>query len=1072
MASRTPAILPLQAEVAAEIKSSTTITSLTGVVLDLLRNSLDAEASKVDIIVDFPRGGCTIEDNGHGIPPAEFHSDGGLGRMHYTSKYNSPTTVHGRAGRFLASLAALALVTITSHHARHRSHNSLILHHSKPIARLVPAPAHHHLIAQEHGTRVLVQDLFGNMPVRVKQRAVAFKSLPESEKEWDRLKRGVVGLLLGWDNSVEVVVRDAFRNKKFAIAGPGTKSTLMAESEQGKHRRPVTPTLLKSVQSILSRAGYILPERWDSWILSSARSSLVKVQGAISLDPAPTKRIQFISCGICPMTAEGGNKELYAEVNRIFAASSFGVLEEDAEAPGFARQQSSSETSGDSRDYTQKQLKGGRKGVDRWPMFFLSIDIMSTKSRMQKPEEHILGNENLLGAILKVLGALVTAFLKEHHFRPRLLGTRHPAAEAMHDLKLTEATNGAVSRKQSALETQRPTAREESLDGLLPEGRRLSSIPSASMDRLASNTTSISRAVASSTSVLANAEFTPPDLGRSVSSGSGLSINSWRRIKSSKPAFLDHLYNINPKSCPTSPMSKPQSVMGQVQPCTPHTVEYSLSEASSRNITDEDAAEDCKFDTHSTLRPSGDSIHRAGESSIDTDCPESHFADEIISWTNPVSKATLLINARTGLQVIPSQRRGESSSPLLSESASPKSSVSPGPNKRLRLAQRRTAINNSKPAGEWIGSVLKDWQNPVFRLTEEPIRSVSLLDTSQEYGGRHQCVHSNLKTAFEDIPASISGRLSKEGLLDAEVIAQVDKKFILITMGTASINNSTEPSNMLSNRTLVLIDQHAADERCRVEALFEELCAPVVQDMTSPKKATDSNFIPKTRTTNLEKPIKFYTSAEECRLLRLYAEHFANWGVLYNVSEGLGTMRQTEGLGGEIFVKALPLGIAERSKAEPRLLIELMRTEIWKRNEVDCHSRVDTLQVPEVNGNLEGGVKRWLSRMRDCPEGIVEMLNSRACRSAIMFNDVLSLDECRVLLNRLAKCAFPFQCAHGRPSMVPLLGLEGLAFGNNESYDLFPQDPAKEGKSGLDFADRCMRWRNSIIDAKDRERRE
>ncbi|KAI9793821.1 MAG: DNA mismatch repair protein [Candelina submexicana] len=1071
MTSRTPTILPLQAEVAAEIKSSTTITSLTSVVLDLLRNSLDAEATKVDIVVDFPRGGCTIEDNGHGISPAEFHSDGGLGRMHYTSKYNSPTTVHGRAGRFLASLAALALVTITSQHARHRSHNSLILHHSKPIARLVPAPAHHHLIAQEHGTRVLVQDLFGNMPVRVKQRAVAFRSLPESEKEWDLLKRGVVGLLLGWGKSVEVIVRDASRNKKFAIAGQGTKFTLMAESEQGKHGRPVMPIFLKSVRSILSRAGYISPESWDSWISSSARSSLVKVQGAISLDPAPTKRIQFISCGICPMTVEGGNNELYDEVNRIFAASSFGVVEEDAEVPGFDRQQSSRETPADSRGYTQKQLKGGRKGVDRWPMFFLSIDLMSTKSRMQMSEEHILENENLLGAILKVLGALVTAFLKEHHFRPRLHGARHPAVEAIHDLKLTEATNGAVSRQQSVREIQRSAARERSLDDPLPEGKRLSGIPSASIHRLASNTTTISCAVRSSPSVSGNAKITPPDPGRSVSTGSGININSWRRIKSGKQAFLDHLYNINLESCPTSHMSKPQSVVGQVQPCTPHTVEYSLSQASSRNITDENAAEHGKADTQSTPRPSGDSIHRAGEFSIHTDCPASHSADEIIPWTNPVSKATLLINARTGLQVIPSQRR-ESSSSLLSESASPKSPVSPWPNKRLRLAQRRTAIDNSKPAGEWIGSMLKDWQNPVFRLTEEPFRRASLFDTSQEYGGRHQCVHSNLKTVFQDIPASISGRLSKEGLLDAEVIAQVDKKFILITMGTASINNSTEPSNTLSNRTLVLIDQHAADERCRVEALFEELCAPVVRDMTSPKKATDSTFTPKTRTTSLEKPIKFCTSAEECRLLRLYAEHFANWGVLYDVSEGLGTMRQNEGLGGAVFVKALPLGIAERSKAEPRMLIELMRAEIWKRNEVGCHSGVDTLQVSEVNGNLEGGEKRWLSRIRDCPEGIVEMLNSRACRSAIMFNDVLSLDECRVLLNRLAKCAFPFQCAHGRPSMVPLLGLEGLAFGDNKSHDLFPRDPAKEGKLGLDFADRCMRWRNSIMGAKDREGRE
>ena len=45
---------------------------------------------------------------------------------------------------------------------------------------------------------------------------------------------------------------------------------------------------------------------------------------------------------------------------------------------------------------------------------------------------------------------------------------------------------------------------------------------------------------------------------------------------------------------------------------------------------------------------------------------------------------------------------------------------------------------------------------------------------------------------------------------------------------------------------------------------------------------------------------------------------------------------------------------------------------------------------------------------------------------AIMFNDPLSHSECEDLLRRLAKCAFPFQCAHGRPSMAPLLDLGQL----------------------------------------------
>lgn len=40
-----------------------------------------------------------------------------------------------------------------------------------------------------------------------------------------------------------------------------------------------------------------------------------------------------------------------------------------------------------------------------------------------------------------------------------------------------------------------------------------------------------------------------------------------------------------------------------------------------------------------------------------------------------------------------------------------------------------------------------------------------------------------------------------------------------------------------------------------------------------------------------------------------------------------------------------------------------------------------------------------------------------------MFNDPLSIADCERLIQRLSRCAFPFQCAHGRPSMAPVLDL-------------------------------------------------
>jgi DNA mismatch repair protein MLH3 len=73
-----------------------------------------------------------------------------------------------------------------------------------------------------------------------------------------------------------------------------------------------------------------------------------------------------------------------------------------------------------------------------------------------------------------------------------------------------------------------------------------------------------------------------------------------------------------------------------------------------------------------------------------------------------------------------------------------------------------------------------------------------------------------------------------------------------------------------------------------------------------------------------------------------------------------------------------------------------------------------------------------------------------------MFNDPLTLDQCSDLVQRLAVCAFPFQCAHGRPSMVPLvhlgkrsaLGLTGTETGDGEG----------------DLLGDLKRWKRSIKD--------
>lgn len=77
-----PSIRPLPPDVVAQIKSSTIIASLNTVVIELLKNSLDADSNKIDISVEYSRGNCTVEDDGLGIPPPEFKENGGLGKLY------------------------------------------------------------------------------------------------------------------------------------------------------------------------------------------------------------------------------------------------------------------------------------------------------------------------------------------------------------------------------------------------------------------------------------------------------------------------------------------------------------------------------------------------------------------------------------------------------------------------------------------------------------------------------------------------------------------------------------------------------------------------------------------------------------------------------------------------------------------------------------------------------------------------------------------------------------------------------------------------------------------------------
>ncbi|GAA5812564.1 hypothetical protein MFLAVUS_006021 [Mucor flavus] len=230
-------------------------------------------------------------------------------------------------------------------------------------------------------------------------------------------------------------------------------------------------------------------------------------------------------------------------------------------------------------------------------------------------------------------------------------------------------------------------------------------------------------------------------------------------------------------------------------------------------------------------------------------------------------------------------------------------------------------------------------------------------------------------------------KLSKSDLQNSLVIAQVDKKYILIK----------------SNQGFVIIDQHAADERIKLEEMINH-----------------STFKPTTLVQSicieLDSPYEYQiiTSDRVLRFLKIWGIHIVTTTadpihtdtVIPHSSRFFSTpdssphfnQKKRNNLN-RIYVTRLPLVILDRCLSNYALLKDIVRDYAYWIKDQNQETLLST---------------------KECPKGIMEILKSKACRNAIMFNDILTKNQCKEIVERLAGCSFPFQCAHGRPSVVPI----------------------------------------------------
>ena len=199
----------------------------------------------------------------------------------------------------------------------------------------------------------------------------------------------------------------------------------------------------------------------------------------------------------------------------------------------------------------------------------------------------------------------------------------------------------------------------------------------------------------------------------------------------------------------------------------------------------------------------------------------------------------------------------------------------------------------------------------------------------------------------------LPGNVSREMLSSSLCIGQVDTKFIASVCG----------------RTLILFDQHAADERIRLESF-------TLTTILNLKNGNDS--------IKCEPPLSFHPALDEIQTLQEYKERMEEWG-------WKATFQKSRNL---VLVYSVPC-IKGR-----------------KLTLSDFREYVHQLQQT-------GGAKAM-------PQAINYVLGSKACRSAIKFGDSLGMSECKSIIKGITKAKMPFQCAHGRPTCAPLIDLHKL----------------------------------------------
>eukprot|EP00004_Rigifila_ramosa_P025505 TRINITY_DN7639_c0_g1_i2.p1 TRINITY_DN7639_c0_g1~~TRINITY_DN7639_c0_g1_i2.p1 ORF type:complete len:462 (+),score=60.61 TRINITY_DN7639_c0_g1_i2:544-1929(+) len=215
---------------------------------------------------------------------------------------------------------------------------------------------------------------------------------------------------------------------------------------------------------------------------------------------------------------------------------------------------------------------------------------------------------------------------------------------------------------------------------------------------------------------------------------------------------------------------------------------------------------------------------------------------------------------------------------------------------------------------------------------------------------------------------SVPVSMAKSSIGKMQVIGQLDRKFILTRLG----------------EQIFVFDQHAVHERIRVEKLNLEAFALQAESELRVRNVTV-----------LEKPCVLSVSTAQSAMLVRFVDPLGKWGFEFRVEDE----------------QLLPMAVRTSS-----------RISVYQIPSLLLHSPAPTLEdaVRECLIGHSALLAATTPSSFTVPVELANIVNQKACKGAIKFGDELSYADCQQLLVQLSRCDFPFECAHGRPSVCPL----------------------------------------------------